>query len=92
MGQINDIDGAGVSSFNDLTNKPITTVTQTLTVGDNTVTHNIGTAKSQTVVDVVVYDGTEQIPVSNWVIASANAITLNTTIGITNARIEIISK
>ena len=41
MGTITDLDGGtgGASSYNDLNNKPVTTITQTLTVGDNVINH-----------------------------------------------------
>lgn len=94
MGTITELDAGGVSSFNDITNKPTTTLTGVNIVdSDNLITHNIGTNKGQTVVDVIVYTSTgENIPVSNWQIIDENSLTLPSTVIIPNARIEILSK
>lgn len=94
MGTITELDAGGVSSFNDITNKPTTTLAEVNIVdSDNLIVHNIGTSKSQTVVDVIVYTSTgENIPFSNWQIIDANSLTLPSTVIIPNARIEILSK
>lgn len=61
------------------------TFTQTLNEGNNTVTHNLNT----TVTNVIVYDGVEQIPVSNWTIISPYAVNIPMTYQIVNAKIYI---
>lgn len=93
MGTITDLDettgGSGVSSYNDLTDKPVTTVVETITVSEtNVITHNIGSVKSQTVVDITVYDSGVEIPVSNWTIIDANSVNIPSSLLITDATIE----